>query len=74
VRVECAYTSTGESSERLVVLFVNKKMVQFLDLIGKVKNKGVVVMMDMKGKWLTVVVNDQNDLTKSLWVVMINVD
>ncbi|CAJ1971719.1 unnamed protein product [Sphenostylis stenocarpa] len=55
-----------ECRERLVVLFVNrKKNGAFWDLIGGVKNKGVVVMEDMEGKWLTVV-KGKNELTESM--------
>ena len=40
-KVACASTSTEECKKRLVVLFVNrKKNGSFLDLIGRVKNKG----------------------------------
>ncbi|XP_047149903.1 putative clathrin assembly protein At4g40080 [Vigna umbellata] len=55
-----------ECKERLVVLFVNrKKNDSFWDLIGRVKNKGVAVMEDTEGKWLTVVVKGRNDFTES---------
>jgi len=44
-----------------------KKNGLFWDLIVRVKNKEVVVVEDMEGKWLTVVVKDKNNLTKSLY-------
>jgi len=55
-----------ECRERLVVVFVNrKKNDSFWELIGRVKNKGVVAMEDIEGKWLTVVVKGRNDWTES---------
>jgi len=69
-------SSTRECRERLIILFVNRKInCWFWNLIGRVKNKGVAMMEDMKGvtvmedtkgKWLTLMVKDMNDLTKSL--------
>ncbi|RDX89839.1 putative clathrin assembly protein, partial [Mucuna pruriens] len=42
--------------ERLLVLFVNRKRNDaFWDLIGRIRNKGVVLMEEMEGKWLTTV-------------------
>ncbi|TKY56297.1 putative clathrin assembly protein [Spatholobus suberectus] len=42
--------------ESLVVLFVNRKRNDaFWDLIGRVRNKGVLVMEEVEGRWMTAV-------------------
>ncbi|XP_027368402.1 putative clathrin assembly protein At4g40080 [Abrus precatorius] len=45
-----------ESKGRLVLLFVNRKRNDaFWEVIGGVKSKGVVMMDEIEGKWMTVV-------------------
>ncbi|KAK7301149.1 hypothetical protein RJT34_12010 [Clitoria ternatea] len=56
-----------ECKERLVLLFVNRKRNDvFWDLIGGVKRKGVAMVEEMEGNWVTVVTakNESADLTR----------
>ncbi|KAG4911785.1 hypothetical protein JHK82_052385 [Glycine max] len=58
----------GETREKLVLLFLNKrKNNEFWDLVKKTKENGVAKRKEIEGKWLVVVVaGDAPKFTRSI--------